>query len=88
MNVVSSDFCVFSCLCMNGRCKAYIPDFIVVIYASPLKIFPYSAFSRYFLHLLMCPFLLDIKELLYAWGVGLILKDGDKSPSVNCLFVF
>jgi len=54
----------------------------------PPAIFACSAFSRYFLHLRACAFLLDIKELTYAWGAGLILKDGDKSPCVNRLFVF
>lgn len=88
MNVVRSDFSVFSCLCMIRRCKTSIPDLIAVIYTYPLTIFPCSDFSRYFLHVLASAFVLDIKELLYAWGVGFILKDGDKSPCVKWLFGF
>lgn len=58
-----------SSLCMKRRCKTSILDVIVVISTSPLTIFLYNAFSRYFLHLLACAFLLDSEELVHAWGL-------------------
>lgn len=70
------------------KMKDFPPWFYCCYLCFPPTIFLYSAFSRYFLHLLACAFLLDIKELFYAWGVGLILKDGDKSLCMSWLFVF
>lgn len=42
------------------------PWFYCHLYFPP-TVFPYGVLSRYFLHLLACVFLLDIKKLLYAW---------------------